>query len=250
MSQPPNVSRPPIGLDAIDSAPPEGIDWTAAAADLDRDGYAVLPRLLDPATCSDLRGAFDNDDAFRSTVDMGRYNFGEGRYRYYRYPLPAVVAQLRSRLYPPLAAIANEWAERLGQPPDWPSSPDALLRRCHEEGQRRPTPLILRYRQGDYNCLHQDLYGAVHFPLQVIFMLSEPGRDFEGGELILVEQRPRLQSRPMVIALAQGAGAIIPVKERPRTSIRGWSRSQMRHGVSRVRTGERMTLGIIFHDAA
>ncbi len=225
------------------------VDWDRVVGAMDEDGHAVLPRLLDDQTCAQLCSGFEDDHAYRSTIDMARFSFGQGRYRYFRRPLPAAVASLRSSLYPPLAEIANRWAERLGAPVAWPPDHDALLDRCRAAGQTRPTPLILRYRAGDYNCLHQDLYGEVHFPLQVVFMLSEPHRDFEGGELVLVEQRPRMQSRATVVPLTKGAAVVIPVKDRPRSSTRGWSRSQMRHGVSPVRRGERFTLGIIFHDA-
>ncbi|HEX7037089.1 MAG TPA: 2OG-Fe(II) oxygenase [Pseudomonadales bacterium] len=224
-------------------------DWSAVGEALDRDGFATLPPLLDGGECRRLRDCFDDDALFRSTVDMARFNFGQGTYRYFAYPLPAGVRALREALYPPLARIANTWAERLGQPADWPSSLAGLTELCHREGQTRPTPLLLRYRADDYNCLHQDLYGPIHFPLQVIVLLSEPGRDFTGGELVLVEQRPRMQSRPMVVPLTLGAAAVIPVKERPRLGTRGHHRVQMRHGVSRVRSGSRITLGVIFHDA-
>lgn len=229
------------------SAP--AIDWPAVDEALDSQGFATLPPLLDESTCRSLRERFDDDTLFRSTVEMARYNFGRGSYRYFSYPLPAEVQALREFLYPPLARIANVWAERLGRAPGWPQSLTELTELCHREGQTRPTPLLLRYRADDYNCLHQDLYGPIHFPLQVIVLLSEPGRDFAGGELVLVEQRPRMQSRPMVVPLALGAAAIVPVKERPRLGTRGYHRVQMRHGVSRVLTGSRTTLGLIFHDA-
>ena len=225
------------------------VDWNAVDDALDRDGFATLPPLLDGSECRRLRERFDDDTRFRATVEMARYNFGQGTYRYFAYPLPAEVQALREALYPPLARIANTWAQRLGQPPRWPSSLTGLTEACHREGQTRPTPLLLRYRADDYNCLHQDLYGPIHFPLQVIVLLCEPGRDFNGRELVLVEQRPRMQSRPMVVPLTLGAAAVIPVKERPRLGTRGYHRVQMRHGVSRVRSGSRITLGVIFHDA-
>lgn len=228
----------------------QGIDWQAAAADLDEHGCAAVGPLLGTADCRRLRGLFDDPESrFRSTVDMARYDFGRGRYRYFDYPLPPVVAALREALYPGLAAIANGWAQRLGQPP-WPETLAALLARCHAAGQQRPTPLLLRYGADDFNCLHQDLYGPIHFPLQVVVLLSEPGVEFDGGELVLVEQRPRRQSRPLVVPLAQGGAAIVPVRERPRRGTRGDYRVQMRHGVSRVLRGSRTTLGLIFHDAA
>ncbi len=225
------------------------LDWTALTAGLDQEGFAVIPALLDPAECHTVRDLFDRDEPFRKTVNMARHNYGRGRYRYFDYPLPEPVGRLREALYPGLAAIANQWAERLGRPPDWPAHLDILLARCQGAGQARPTPLLLRYGTGDYNRLHQDLYGEIHFPLQVVIQLSAPGREFEGGELVLVEQRPRQQSRPMVVPVPQGAAAIIPVRERPEPGARGYRRVQMRHGVSQVRRGLRTTLGLIFHDA-
>ena len=228
----------------------ETLDWQAAARTLDEEGFATFPPILGRAVCRRLREKFDDTHTrFRSTVDMARYNFGRGRYRYFDYPLPDEVEHLRAAFYPPLARIANGWAERLGQASPWPDTLAELTDRCHAGGQARPTPLLLRYGQDDYNCLHQDLYGPIHFPLQVIVMLSDPEIEFRGGELILVEQRPRMQSRPMVVPLEQGAAAVIPVRERPRKGTRGWHRTQMRHGVSRVLSGSRTTLGLIFHDA-
>jgi hypothetical protein len=228
---------------------PARLDWAAVAEALDGEGYATLPALLSAGECRRLRERFDEEPLFRATIDMARYNFGRGTYRYFAYPLPDDVQALRAALYPPLARIANDWAKRLGQPAEWPESLAELTAHCHRHGQARPTPLLLRYGSGDYNCLHQDLYGPIHFPLQVIVMLSDPGRDFSGGELVLVEQRPRMQSRPMVVPLALGAAAIVPVRERPRLGTRGYHRVQMRHGVSRVSCGTRTTLGVIFHDA-
>lgn len=228
----------------------EGVQKPLATA-LHEEGFAVTPPLLTPSVTSELREMFDEDRRFRSTVDMARVQFGRGRYRYFEHPLPEVVSTLRRELYAVLAPIANQWSGRLGGSEDtWPASLEDLSRRCREAGQTRPTPLLLRYRPGDYNCLHQDLYGEIHFPLQAVVMLSDPARDFAGGELVLVEQRPRLQSRPMVVPLPHGAAALFPVRERPRPSARGWSRSYVRHGVSEVRAGERFTLGLIFHDAA
>jgi len=226
------------------------LDWEALARALDDDGVAVTPPLLSRAVCRGLRQRFDDGrTAFRSTVDMSRHNYGSGMYRYFDYPLPPEVHALREAFYPPLAAIANAWAERMGNGERWPRTLAELTERCHADGQTRPTPLLLRYGEGDYNRLHQDLYGPIHFPLQVIVLLSEPGEEFDGGELILVEQRPRVQARPIVVPLQQGAAAIVPVKERPRRGTRGFHRVAMRHGVSRVRRGSRMTLGLIFHDA-
>lgn len=226
------------------------LDWGLHAQALDDEGFATTRPILGPAACRALRRRFDDEGTrFRSTIDMARYNFGRGRYRYFDYPLPDEVQALREAFYPPLADIANAWSQRIGQPPHWPARLSVLTEHCHAEGQTRPTPLLLRYEADDYNCLHQDLYGPIHFPLQVIVMLSNPGREFDGGELVLVEQRPRMQSRPMVVPLALGAAAVVPVRERPRRGARGYHRVQIRHGVSRVRSGSRTTLGLIFHDA-
>ena len=181
---------------------------------------------------------------------MARYNFGKGEYQYFDYPLPDEVGELRRYFYRHLAPLANRWSVTLGSEAGWPDELDELTQHCHENGQQRPTPLMLRYGPGDFNCLHQDLYGPIHFPLQVVILLSEPGEEFEGGELILVEQRPRMQSRPIVARLKQGSAAIIPVRERPRRGVRGYHRAPMRHGVGEVTSGERYTLGVIFHDAA
>lgn len=223
------------------------LDWTTLAAALDRTGFAVTPPLLSERECAQLAASF-GDEIFRSTVDMARYQFGEGRYRYFSYPLPPVVQRLRSELYPPLARIANVWAQRLGEP-GFPEELDQLHELCARAGQLRPTPLLLRYEAGDYNCLHQDLYGDVAFPLQVAFMLSRPDTDFTGGESVFVEQRPRAQSRPMVVRPRQGQGVIFAVNNRPVESVRGFKRVVMRHGVSEVHSGLRHTLGVIFHDA-
>ncbi len=227
------------------------LDWADLNRQLDEDGAAVTPPLLSPEHCAQLSALYDRPQtAFRSTVVMARHGFGRGAYKYFAQPLPKVVGDLRAAFYPPLAAVANRWAGLLGQTADWPGSLQALQERCAAAGQTRPTPLLLRYGQGDYNCLHQDLYGEIHFPLQMVFLLSRPGQDFTGGELVLVEQRPRMQSRPLVVSLSQGAAAIFPVRDRPRAGARGWLRSQMRHGVSVIRAGTRTTLGLIFHDAA
>lgn len=227
----------------------DGLCWADISQTLEKDGYSRLPPFLTVSQCRSLRALYSRAENFRSTIDMARYNFGQGQYRYFDYPLPPIVQTLRELLYPPLAGIANAWSSQLNSEQRWPESLAAFLERCHAEEQRRPTPLLLSYCEGDYNCLHQDLYGDVYFPLQVVFMLSNPEKDFEGGELVLVEQRPRMQSRPIVLTLAQGAAAIVPVRERPRRGARGFHRVQMRHGVSLVRRGKRMTLGIIFHDA-
>lgn len=224
------------------------IDWTSAAAELDTYGCAILPNLLDTAACAALRDGWSARDAFRSEVIMARHGYGRGAYRYYAYPLPDRIAALRAALYPPLARIANRCAETLGTPA-FPEDHAAFLARCHAAGQTRPTPLLLRYETGDWNALHQDLYGEHVFPLQVAILLSEPGRDFTGGEFVLTEQRPRQQSRAEVVPLTQGDAVIFPVRDRPVRGARGWHRRAMRHGVSRLRSGLRFTLGIIFHDA-
>jgi len=226
------------------------LDWAAIARDLDRLGYATTPPLLLPGECRALRDAYTDPSLFRSRIEMARYRFGEGEYQYFAEPLPELVATLRRVLYEPLALIANRWSGALQRDARYPEQLAEFLRLCHGHGQSRPTPLLLRYEAEGYNCLHQDLYGPIHFPLQVTCLLSEPGRDFEGGEFLLVEQRPRAQSRGSAISLEQGAGVIFPVRERPVPSKRGFARVQMRHGVSRLRSGERMALGIIFHDAA
>lgn len=224
------------------------LDWDALSDSLDTLGYALTPPLLGVEACAAIAANYDDDTLFRSTVNMARHGFGKGQYRYFAYPLPAIIQTLRTELYPPLAGIANLWAERLGQPDIWPLSHDALRARCHGFGQSRPTPLMLRYHEGDYNCLHQDLYGAIHFPLQAIIMLSAPD-DFSGGALTIVENRPRMQSRVEIVPIEQGQIAIVPVRDKPRAASQGWSRSAVRHGVSTVLRGQRQTLGIIFHDA-
>jgi uncharacterized protein len=225
-----------------------GLDWHALGDELDRWGYAVTPRLLGDEQCRELGDLFDVDGAFRSTIVMSRHAFGEGTYRYFADPLPAVVQKLRVELYPPLAEIANRWAEQLGTQ-KFPATLDGLVELCAAAGQHRPTPLLLRYWAGGYNCLHQDLYGEVAFPLQVTIMLSAPDEDFTGGENVLVEQRPRAQSRPVVTRLGRGQALLFPTRDRPVAGKRGPKRVAMRHGVSTVHSGERTTLGIIFHNA-
>ena len=224
-------------------------DWAAIAAALDAQGWARLPRLVTARECAALRALYAREERFRSTVDMARHGFGRGEYRYYAYPLPETVAGLRAVLYPPLSEIANRWNAAMGLETRYPDEHAAYLERCHRAGQTRPTPLLLRYAEGDYNCLHQDLYGEQVFPLQAVFLLAEPGRDFSGGELVLTEQRPRMQSRAEVVPLGLGDAAIIPVHHRPVRGARGIYRVSMRHGVSRLHSGSRHTLGIIFHDA-
>jgi uncharacterized protein len=225
------------------------IDWTRASSDLATRGYTTL-RLLDAATCRALAALYDDDTRFRSRVVMQQHNYGRGEYKYLAYPLPDVVTELRTALYPPLAEIANEWRATLGETGRLPRTLAAFLDECHAAGQTRPTPLLLRYIADDFNCLHQDLYGPLVFPLQLTVLLSAPGTDFTGGEFVLVEQRPRAQSRPEVVPLAQGDAVIFPVHHRPAHGTRGPYRVTMRHGVSRVVSGLRQTLGIIFHDAA
>ncbi len=219
-------------------------------AALDHDGYAVLPGLLNAEGCGELAALYDDREAFRSRVVMARHGFGEGEYKYLAYPLPPIIAELRQTLYPLAAPVANRWQQQLGQEPNFPDRLDDYLKRCHDAGQRRPTPLILKYGPGDYNCLHQDLYGELVFPLQATVLLSRPGEDFTGGEFLLVEQRPRRQSKGEAVPLSQGDAVIFPVNHRPVAGTRGHYRVTMRHGVSRVRSGSRFTLGIIFHDAA
>jgi len=224
-------------------------DWPAAAAALDNDGCASVP-LLSAGQCRALIALYDDDDAFRRRIVMQHHSYGSGEYKYFGYPLPRLVEALRRAVYPHLAPIAERWRERLHEPGRFPPTLDAYLDECHQAGQERPTPLMLKYGPGDYNRLHQDLYGALVFPLQLTVLLSEPQADFTGGEFLLVEQRPRMQSRGEVVPLRQGEAVIFPVHHRPVGGTRGSYRVTMRHGVSRVRSGERYTLGIIFHDAA
>ena len=225
------------------------LDWSAIAASLDAFGCATTGPLLSATDCAALAATYDEERNFRSKVIMARHGFGRGEYQYFRYPLPPLVADLREALYPPLAAIANRWNAAMGIDLRYPENHAAYIARCHEAGQKRPTPLLLRYGPGDYNCLHQDLYGEQVFPLQVAFLLSDPKTDFTGGEFVLTEQRPRMQSRAEVVPLQQGEGVIFPVHHRPVQGSRGIYRVNMRHGVSRLRSGERFTLGVIFHDA-
>ncbi|WP_342249275.1 2OG-Fe(II) oxygenase [Sphingomonas sp. OTU376] len=224
-------------------------DWTAIAASLDTQGWAVLPGLLSPAECAGTAALYDAEAGFRSRVVMARHGFGRGEYRYLSYPLPDIVAQLRTGLYPPLAAIANLWNHRMGIEQRFPPAHGDFLARCHEAGQRRPTPLLLRYGPGDYNCLHQDLYGEHVFPLQLAVLFSAPGEDFTGGEFVLTEQRPRMQSRVSVVPLRQGDAVVFAVNQRPVRGSRGDYRVAMRHGVSEIRVGRRHVLGVIFHDS-
>jgi uncharacterized protein len=225
------------------------LDWTGIAARLDAHGCATTGPLLTAEQCAALAANYGSDALFRSRVVMARHGFGRGEYKYFAYPLPELVAALRGALYPPLAEIANRWNEAMALAPRYPRDHASYLARCHAAGQAKPTPLLLQYGPGDYNCLHQDLYGEHVFPLQVTLLLSRPGEDFTGGEFVLTEQRPRMQSRAEVVPLAQGEGVIFPVHHRPVQGTRGSYRVNMRHGVSRLRSGHRHTLGIIFHDA-
>jgi uncharacterized protein len=225
------------------------LDWKAIEASLWQRGYAKPGPLLTAEECLALVALYDNDELFRSRIDMKRFRFGEGQYKYFAYPLPPLVQALRETLYPRLAVIANAWAKALGQPAIYPLSHEKLLAVCQRSGQRKPTPLLLRYGDGDYNCLHQDLYGTVAFPLQLTAFLSRPDRDFCGGEFLLVEQRPRAQSRGEVLVPEQGDIVIFATRHRPAQGSRGYHRVTMRHGVSTVRSGSRVTLGVIFHDA-
>jgi len=224
-------------------------DWPAVASALDAEGYAILP-VLHAGECRGLAALYADDEAFRRRVVMQHHAYGRGEYKYFRYPLPGLVAALRRAIYPHLAPIAENWRERLREEGAFPPALDAYLAECHRAGQQQPTPLMLKYGPGDYNRLHQDLYGPLVFPLQLTVLLSDPRRDFTGGEFLLVEQRPRVQSRGEVVPLRQGEAVIFPVHHRPVDGIRSPYRVTMRHGVSRVRSGERYTLGIIFHDAA
>ena len=223
--------------------------WTTWRATLDQEGSAVLPNLLAPDSCAELRDMYARDSLFRSRVVMGRHNFGRGEYKYFATPLPKLVAELRGALYRELAPVANTWQERLGHADRFPLELADFTARCHAAGQDKPTPLLLRYEKNDYNCLHQDLYGEHVFALQVAVLLSQPGRDFLGGEFVLTEQRPRMQSRVEVVPLSQGDAVVFAVNERPVAGSRGSYRVKLRHGVSRIRQGERFTLGVIFHDA-
>jgi uncharacterized protein len=254
----PPIAASPLGRAAADFSNGDArsiasrlaaLDWTRIAAELDAHGCAVTGAVLTPAQCRALAASYPSDALFRSRVIMARHGFGRGEYKYFADPLPPEVAALRAALYPPLATIANRWNASLDVERRFPQVHGDFLAECHAAGQVKPTPLLLQYGEGDYNCLHQDIYGEHMFPLQVAFLLSRPGEDFTGGEFVLTEQRPRMQSRAEVVPLAQGCGVIFPVRERPVQGTRGLYRVNMRHGVSRLRSGRRHTLGIIFHDA-
>src|SRR3979411_125917 len=246
-SNPENIIRAasPSGL----AARIDALAWTQARADLDAQGCTVLKGLLSAEECRALAALYPDDKHFRSRVVMGRHGFGRGEYKYFSYPLPDVIAELRPALYAQLRDVANRWNEAMGIDIRYPESHDAFLKRCHAAGQTRPTPLLLQYGSDDYNCLHQDLYGEHVFPLQVAILLSEPGRDFTGGQFVLAEQRPRMQSRPEVVPLRQGDAVAFAVHVRPVQGTRGFYRVNLRHGVSRIRSGHRHTVGVIFHDA-
>ena len=224
-------------------------DWKALAAELDGFGCAVLPKLLTPEECRQVAALYPDESQFRSHIIMARHGFGKGEYRYFKYPLPDLIGGLRTALYPRLASVSNAWNQRMGIDARYPDEHAAFLKECHDAGQTRPTPLLLQYVPGDFNCLHQDLYGDLAFPIQVAILLSEPGRDFTGGEFALTEQRPRMQSRVEVVPLRQGDAVAFAVHNRPVQGSKGNYRVNLRHGVSRVRSGMRHTIGIIFHDA-
>jgi hypothetical protein len=227
----------------------KAIDWAQVSNDLDAYGSAVIENLISPGECNSLAALYQAEERFRSRVVMERHGFGRGQYKYFSYPLPDVIARLRTTIYPHLAPIANRWNEELDVDTRFPEKHLQFIERCHAAGQRRPTPLLLQYRAGDYNCLHQDLYGEHVFPLQLTILLSEPGRDFTGGDFVMTEQRPRMQSRPEVVPLRQGHAVVFAVYHRPVRGKRGVYRVNLRHGVSRVHSGERHAAGIIFHDA-
>jgi hypothetical protein len=254
-------SRPSVGLVQMQQSAAQArspsigervtaLNWTAIISNLDEFGCATTEPLLTPEECTVLAESYDSDGLFRSRIIMARHGFGRGEYKYFAYPLPQIVTALRDSLYPALARVGTRWNKALGIDVTYPATHAGYLRRCHADGQSKPTPLLLRYGPGDFNCLHQDVYGENIFPLQVAFLLSAPERDFTGGEFLLTEQRPRMQSRGEVVPLSQGEGVIFPVHHRPVRGTRGTYRVNMRHGVSRLRSGRRHTLGVIFHDAA
>ncbi len=227
----------------------DALDWPTVAAEMDRLGCALTSPVLEPAECGQAAGWYEDDRRFRATVDMARHRFGEGQYRYFDHPLPGLVAELRAAWWPHLLPIARDWAGRLGRSAPWPDDLDEWLDRCHAAGQTRPTPLLLSYRPGDWNALHRDLYGDLIFPLQIVVGLDGPGDDYAGGEFVVVEQRPRAQSRATTTSIGQGQALVFTTSERPVRSARGWSAAPMRHGVSVLRGGRRRTLGLIFHDS-
>jgi len=246
---PANAARPLSAAGQTTAQRVDAFDWTSLAADLDNFGAAVLPQLLTPLECAEIAALYPHEEHFRSHIRMARHGFGKGEYRYFKYPLPDLLGSLRTALYPRLAPIANSWNARMKIDTRYPDTHADFLKLCHDAGQTRPTPLLLQYTAGDFNCLHQDLYGDLAFPLQVAILLSEPGKDFTGGEFVLTEQRPRMQSRAEVVPLRQGDAVAFTVHHRPVQGTKGTYRVNLRHGVSRVRSGHRHTVGIIFHDA-
>jgi len=241
----------PLAASALEAAIPlDALNWPSIQSELGAYGCAVAPKLLSRETCGELAALYPDDARFRSRIVMAKHGFGRGEYKYFADPLPEPIVALRRGFYRRLAAVADRWNEAMGVSVRYPAEHEAFRARSHAAGQTRPTPLLLRYGLGDYNCLHQDVYGEHLFPLQVAILLSEPGRDFTGGEFVLTEQRPRMQSRAEVVSLRQGDGVIFAVRERPVEGARGAYRVNLRHGVSRIRSGERFTLGVIFHDAA
>lgn len=228
----------------------DSIEWTSVHAELDAQGWALAPKLLTTAEADAIAGLYRADGGFRSHIIMSRHGFGQGEYKYFSYPLPPLIQALRTAAYPHLAAIANRWYERMGKTERFPLEHDAFLERCHQAGQVRPTPLLLQYGAEDYNCLHRDLYGEHVFPIQIAILLDQPGEDFVGGEFVMTEQRPRMQSRAMVLPLTKGDAAIFAVSSRPMKGLRGDYQVKLNHGVSKLYAGKRHTLGVIFHDAA
>lgn len=244
-----NATANAVAVRHVETQGIDAIDWPNVCADLDTQGWAIVPKLLRAQECHAIAGLYDRSEGFRSRVIMARHNFGRGEYRYFDYPLPPLVEGLRTGLYPHLLPVANRWHEALKSQVRFPDTHRDFIARCHAAGQVRPTPLLLRYARDDYNCLHQDLYGEHVFPLQVAILLSAPGQDFDGGEFVLTEQRPRMQSRATVVPLHKGDAVVFAVNSRPVRGARGYYRVNLRHGVSKVRSGQRHTLGIIFHDA-
>jgi uncharacterized protein len=259
MRRPPRVSRSSAATASRGGRPAEltvendrrlqSVDWTRLGESLDERGYATIPALLTPGECADLAAMYDDRQHFRSRIVMERLRFGVGEYKYFAYPLPPIVAALRAAIYSHLAPIANRWAHAMGQPQSYPANLTEFLERCTQAGQTKPTPLLLRYQEGGYNCLHQDLYGEVAFPVQLTCLLSRPGTEFSGGEFLLVENRPRAQSRGEAVVLQQGEAIVFATNERPISGSRGYYRVAMRHGISRLHRGRRVSLGVIFHDA-
>ena len=226
------------------------MNWTSVVDSLNANGYAIIPNVLSPQECGHLSGLYEDDYLYRSTINMQRYRFGQGEYKYFNYPLPPTIQSLRELLYSPLAIVANDWMQKLGTQLEFPSSHTELIKRCRQKQQNRPTPLILRYESGGFNTLHQDLYGKIYFPFQVVFVLSHEGRDHEGGELVLTEQVPRAQSKVQVLHPGQGDAIVFTTNFRPILGTKGYYRAKMKHGVSEIKKGTRYSLGIIFHDAA